>query len=265
MRATRGTRQRREGRHPPSSSLWPAALWIVRHGQSAGNAAADRAEAAASAVIDIAERDADVPLSSLGERQARALGRWFAAQPPEQRPTVILSSPYLRALQTARFVAQALPQEVTVVADERLREKDLGSLDRLTRRGWVERFPEQAEARRRLGKFYFRAPGGESWCDVLLRVRSAAAELQLRYVHERPLIVAHQVVVLCLRYVIERLDEAAILRIDGEAALANCAVTAYAAGGDGEAPKLTLYNHVAPLEEAHEAITAATDPPVAPR
>ena len=257
MRATRGNGQRRVG--------WPSALWIVRHGQSAGNAAAARAEAAASEIIDIAERDADVPLSSLGERQARALGRWFAARPAEQQPTIILGSPYLRAQQTARLVADALPRKVSVFADERLREKDLGSLDRLTHRGWAERYPEQAEARRRLGKFYFRAPGGESWCDVVLRVRSVAEELQVRYAAERPLIVAHQVVVLCLRYVIERLDEAAILRIDAQAELANCSVTAYESEGAGASPRLTLYNHVAPLEDAHEPVTAATDAPVAPR
>ena len=244
---------------------WPDTLWIVRHGQSAGNTAAARAEAAARDVIDVAERDADVPLSALGERQAGALARWFANLPPQQRPTTILSSPYLRALQTARIVAERLPDGVAIFADERLREKDLGSLDRLTHRGWAERYPEQAEARARLGKFYFRAPGGESWCDVILRVRSVAEELQVRYADHRPLLVAHQVVVLCLRYVIERLDEAAILRIDAAAELANCSVTAYAAVGPRATPRLTLYNHVAPLEEANQPVTAATDAPVAPR
>ena len=32
---------------------WPRTLWIVRHGQSAGNVARDAAEAAGLAVIDI--------------------------------------------------------------------------------------------------------------------------------------------------------------------------------------------------------------------
>ncbi len=41
------------------------------------------------------------------------------------------------------------------------------------------------------------------------------------------LIVAHQVVVLCLRYIIETLDEKAILAIDAEGDVANCAVTEY--------------------------------------
>ena len=60
---------------------WPERLWIVRHGESAGNVARDAADAAGPAVIDIAERDVDVPLVALGEEQADALGRWFAELP----------------------------------------------------------------------------------------------------------------------------------------------------------------------------------------
>ena len=58
---------------------WPDRLWIVRHGESAGNVARDAAMTAGLAEIDIAGRDVDVPLSALGEQQSRALGRWFAA------------------------------------------------------------------------------------------------------------------------------------------------------------------------------------------
>jgi probable phosphoglycerate mutase len=56
--------------------------------------------------------------------------------------------------------------------DERLREKEFGILDRLTRAGIEEQFPDQAEFRRLLGKFYHRPPGGESW----VRRHSAAAQ-----------------------------------------------------------------------------------------
>ena len=60
---------------------WPQEIWLVRHGQSAGNVARDAAEAAAGLSIDIAERDVDVPLSELGVRQSQALADWFAAHP----------------------------------------------------------------------------------------------------------------------------------------------------------------------------------------
>src|SRR3954470_20871133 len=83
---------------------WPDVLWIVRHGQSAGNVARDAAEAAGLPLIDIATRDVDVPLSELGEQQAIALGHWFATLSEPQRPTVILTSPYARARATAQHI-----------------------------------------------------------------------------------------------------------------------------------------------------------------
>ena len=64
-----------------AAQKWPQTLWVVRHGQSSGNVARDAAEAAGLADITIAERDVDVPLSPLGERQSDALGRWFVELP----------------------------------------------------------------------------------------------------------------------------------------------------------------------------------------
>ena len=80
---------------------WPGHLWIVRHGESAGNVARDAAMTAGLPRIDLDIRDVDVPLSPRGERQADALGRWFAAMPREQQPQVVLVSPYVRARDTA--------------------------------------------------------------------------------------------------------------------------------------------------------------------
>ena len=109
------------------------------------------------------------------------------------------------------------------------REKEFGILDRLTKLGIEQRFPEQAEARARVGKFYFRPPGGESWCDVILRLRSVFDTISLHHSGpgKRVLIVAHQVIVLCCRYLLEGMDEAQILAIDRERDVANCGVTWY--------------------------------------
>lgn len=38
------------------------------------------------AVIDLADRDMDVPLSSLGEQQSQAIGGWFAGLSADERP-----------------------------------------------------------------------------------------------------------------------------------------------------------------------------------
>lgn len=250
---------------------WPDVMWIVRHGESAGNVARDKAEAAGLPVIDILMRDVDVPLSPLGERQAAALGRWFAKLPSEEQPTVILSSPYLRARETSRLALEAAGinhEDITFITDERLREKEFGILDRLTRVGIQEKYPEQAEARSVLGKFYFRPPGGESWCDVILRLRSLIDTITRDYRRERVLIVSHQVVVNCFRYLLERMSEEQILELDRTNEIANCAVTSYEfAQKLGRRGKLALklYNFVTPLEEAGTPITTKPDAPVAPK
>jgi len=243
------------------SSTCPTRLWIVRHGESAGNLALLDAERRGAKTIDIHGRDVDVPLSELGERQARAVGRWFAQQVEAERPSVIISSPYVRALQTTRHISNELP-EAECIDDERLREKEFGELNRYTKSGILAHFPEEARRRADLGKFYYRPPGGESWCDVVLRLRSVLQDLQLSYAGERVLIVAHQVVVHCLRYVIERLDERRLLEIDGANDVPNCAITSYRAINEAGHARLELreYCFIAPLEEAGEAVTASPDP-----
>ncbi|MFC3126103.1 histidine phosphatase family protein [Pseudoroseomonas globiformis] len=241
---------------------WPERLWIVRHGESSGNVARAAALAARQARIDVAERDVDVPLSSLGGQQSRTLGRWFAAMPEHERPEVLLTSPYRRARQTAEWMHKqgALGSEPgRMVVDERLREKEFGVLDRLTSHGIAEQYPDQVEFRRFLGKFYHRPPGGESWCDVILRLRSALDTISLHHSGRRVLIVGHQVVVLCLRYLLEGLTEEEILAIDREGDVANCGVTEYSFDPDpapGGALVLRRYNFIAPLEDEGTETTA---------
>lgn len=250
---------------------WPDRLWIVRHGQSAGNVARDAADAAGLGRIDIADRDMDVPLSALGREQARALGDWFARQLEADRPRSLMVSPYRRAIETSQIFRDAgglVSTRQKVCIDERLREKEFGVLDRLTRVGIEQQFPEQAEFRRLLGKFYHRPPGGESWCDVILRLRSLLDTMSLHHAGDRVMIVAHQVVVLCLRYLLESLSEAEILAVDREGDIANCGVTEYrfdrSAGPDGGLT-LVRYNFTAPLEAQAAPVTAAPDANVAAR
>jgi broad specificity phosphatase PhoE len=250
---------------------WPSRLWIVRHGQSAGNVALQAADAAGSHVIDIAQRDVDVPLSPLGHRQAEAVGRWFAALPEDERPEVMLASPYVRARQTAVHICEAggvAGAARPPIVDERLREREFGVFDRLTTAGIRDRFPDLAEHRALLGKFYHRAPGGESWADVILRLRSALDSISLHYADRRVLIVCHQVVVLCMRYILEEMDEAQILAIDKEGEVLNCGVCEYefdCSDPLGCQPKLLRYNLAAPLIEENAPITSAPDAIVAVR
>lgn len=247
---------------------WPSILWVVRHGQSAGNVARDAADAAGAHRIALSGRDVDVPLSSLGREQATALGRWFSRR--EVRPDVMLASPYVRAQETARLFRDAggcAPDE-RICVDERLREKEFGILDGLTTAGIQALVPEQARFRSLLGKFYHRAPGGESWCDVILRLRSLLDTVSLHYGGRPVMIVAHQVVVLCLRYILENLTEEEILAIDKLGDVSNCGVTEYrfdpSAGKDGNLV-LVHYNVTAPLDEDHTPVTSDPDAMVAAR
>jgi broad specificity phosphatase PhoE len=210
-----------------------AELWLVRHAQSEGNVADDRARSARAERLELDIRDPDVPLSGAGKEQARALGAsWRGLSPEQGRPTRVLSSPYERAYRTAVLAVEAAGWDLPLARDERLRERDLGLLDGFTRYGIEAQFPEEAQRRARLGKFYYRPPGGESWADVAGRVR-AVLEGHSPRAGERLLVVSHQAVLMLFRYVLEDLDEQQVLEIDRAQGVANTSLTVYA-GPPGE-------------------------------
>jgi broad specificity phosphatase PhoE len=251
-----------------SHTDWPARLWIVRHGQSAGNIAREVAESKGLELIDLVTRDADAPLSPLGMEQAGALSHWFAQMDEGERPCSFLVSPFVRAQQTMWAVTDALRVDRDEIhVDERLREKEFGILDGYTTHGIQTNFPELKAQRALVGKFYFRPPGGESWCDVILRLRSMVEVLRRDHVGDRVLLVAHQVIVNCFRYLLECLDEAAILAMDKAADVPNCGVTEYALEGQGGDIRFRQQrvNFVLPLLEAGASVTTAKDQPAGPK
>ncbi|WP_182706226.1 histidine phosphatase family protein [Thermomonospora cellulosilytica] len=200
------------------------ALIATRHGESTGNIAHETARQTPGPKIeqvDIADRDADIPLSELGRAQAAAFGRRLAALPAAERPTVAVCSPYLRALDTAEIALAALADPPELVVDERLRDREQGVLHGLTEHGIRVRHPEEADRRERIGKFYYRPPGGESWADVILRLRAAYNDIDLDFPGERVLVVAHDAVVVLTRYIAERLTEPQVMEIESHP-VANC-------------------------------------------
>lgn len=248
------------------ASPGPARLWMVRHGQSAGNVARDAAELGGLDAVALATRDIDVDLTELGERQAGAVATWLLEAGDDARPTIILSSPYRRARRTAGIIAGRLrlrdyPEPIL---DERLRERELGVLDHLTRTGIETRHPDEAARMTALGKFYHRPPGGESWCDVILRVRSWFDTVCREFPDERIVVVTHGVVLMCISYLLERLDEPTLLGLAADNAIVNCGVTGYARVAGSTKPaglERTCFNLVAPLAEAGEPVTATPDRP----
>ncbi len=97
----------------------------------------------------------DIPLNTNGLEQAQALALHLKDHPI----TAIYSSDLLRARQTAAPIAQALG--LTVQADARLRELNLGSFQGLTNAEISSQYPQQA-AQMREDYLGFPFPEGES-------------------------------------------------------------------------------------------------------
>ncbi len=234
-------------------------LWLVRHAESNGNVADDAARSARAARLTFDVRDPDVDLSPTGTRQAAALGIWLRGLAVEEQPDVVLCSPYVRARRTAEVAIDSAGRSLDIHVDERLRERDLGVFDGYTGSGIRETFPEEAERRQRLGKFYYRPPGGESWADVALRIRSLLMSMAAdsAFSGRRVLVVTHQAVAMVFRYVVEDLSEQQVLDIDAATQIANCAVTAY----DEVDGRLVLrrFNDVAHLSRVDEPVTEEPD------
>ena len=174
-------------------------LVLVRHGESVGNVAAEAARAARAEVIDVPSRDADVGLSPTGVEQARSWGRALAGESPDEPFDAVWCSPYRRARETAEVALEEAGLDLAVRVDERLRDRELGVLDRLTGAGVRARFPEEAARRQWLGKFYHRPPGGESWADLALRVRSLLADVDREEDGQRVLLVLHDALMMSVR------------------------------------------------------------------
>ena len=200
-------------------------LILVRHGESTANVARERAEAGGSEVIAVESRDADVPLSPLGTEQARAVGRWLATRDRASLGNVSFASPYVRARGTGAVALAESRQDMALVVDERLRDKELGVLDTLTLHGVRTRFPQEWDRRRWLGKFYYRPPGGESWVDMALRIRSFLRDVPVGSGGNDVVVFTHDAIIMLFRYVCENMDEAALLDLAATNTIGNCSIT----------------------------------------
>jgi broad specificity phosphatase PhoE len=236
-------------------------LWLVRHGESIGNIAATRAEIEGLDVIPLDVRDADVPLSDTGQEQAAALGAWLA----DHRDGIDLYwvSPYARARETLAIALGDAAAGRTVFVDERLRDRELGILDLLTRQGVARLHPEEFSRRRHLGKFYHRPPGGESWADVALRLRSFLREA-LESGPETAMLVVHDAVVMLLLYILLPLREDELLSFADDHTVLNASITHLVRADAGW--ELAVFSDVAHLQREGADVTAHPgDPDVQPR
>jgi broad specificity phosphatase PhoE len=214
-----------------------AELILIRHGQSAANVAFPKADAAGLVESGLSGRDADVPLTEVGVRQAEAVGHWLAALPADEVPQVVITSPYLRARETWRIAAETsgldLPAPTT---DDRLVDRLLGDLEMLTRAAIAARYPDEEGRRRSGGPYVYRPPGGESFGDIAERLTAFVADLNREHAGKRVVVVAHDAVVLMMRYVIEGLDWDRIGEVERAGRVLNASITRF----DGSSGRLVL-------------------------
>jgi broad specificity phosphatase PhoE len=220
-----------------------AELVLIRHGQSTSNVAFPRADAEGLLESGLTGRDADVELTELGVHQAEAIGRWLGTLRADRLPEVVITSPYLRAIETWRIAAATsglgLPGPIT---DDRLVDRLLGDLEMLTRAAIAKRFPDEPGRLTAAGEYYYRPPGGETFGDIAERLTSFLGDLNRDHAGQRVAVVAHDAVVLTMRAVIERLDWDAVAAIARSGPVRNASITRF----DGTSGRLVLdgYNTV---------------------
>ena len=146
-------------------------LTLVRHGQTASSAR--HAYSGRS----------DIPLTQSGREQARAA----AGQLADAGVDAVISSPLIRAHDTAQAIAEATGAPLTV--DERLTEVDYGPFEGLDRAGAREQVGDAFEAWR-ADAFGAPVPGMEPLAEALERARAATADALAA--HRHPVIVGHQ-------------------------------------------------------------------------
>ena len=140
-------------------------LFIARHGQTQWN------------VENKICGRTDVPLTALGQEQAKALAENARGLKLDR----IIASPLLRAKQTAAAVAEVcgLPVEY----DDRLMEQEYGIYEAKSTSD-----PGFLENRR---QFAYRYPGGESMMQVAVRVYNLLEDVKKQHSDENVLLVCH--------------------------------------------------------------------------
>ena len=127
----------------------------------------------------------ELPLSSLGRRQAQAVAGYIAAS---WKPEAVYTSPLGRCRETGAAIAAHLRLEPQPI--EGLADIDYGEWQGLTREQAKERWPDETE-------LWFRAPhltaipGGETVRALLSRATAALRDILRRHSDETVAVVGH--------------------------------------------------------------------------
>lgn len=160
---------------------------IVRHGQSKAN------EGGFLAGVT------DVPLSSLGEKQAKAVSEYILSK---YKVDVVYSSPLERACNTVKGVADAL--NLPIVKDDRLIEFNFGDLEGLTLED-IKANHDNAYGKWASNPGVYVPKGGESMTQLQARVIESLKEIGKKEDGKTVLIGSHSSVVRALQCYIQGL------------------------------------------------------------
>ncbi|HVP29301.1 MAG TPA: histidine phosphatase family protein [Myxococcota bacterium] len=154
-----------------------ARIVLIRHGESVANA----------------ERRFTVgpfePLTARGRGEAIAVGRAVRAR---FDPVALYTSPFVRALETARHLGGLLGLDPVVVED--LREQDFGEL-----RGRSYGDYAGDPSAQGIGRWEHRPPGGETLLEVARRAGAALDALAKAHLGQEIVVVSHGAVMAALR------------------------------------------------------------------
>lgn len=147
-------------------------IFIIRHGQS---------EANLKTYNEIKE-DCKIKLTNEGHMQAEEAGKFLSQTIPQNEinDSIIISSTYLRALQTTQQINKSL--NIKTTKDSRLVEFDRGIFIKCKyserKLKYPKEFQEYQNMQHSKDKFFAKPPEGESGLDVYRRVRPITFELK---------------------------------------------------------------------------------------
>lgn len=203
-------------------------LYLVRHGQTAGN------------VNRLFIGATDIPLDEIGERQAIELGQRFT----DIELDAIVTSPLQRARRTAEAIGDVRGLSPIVVPG--LSEMNFGGAEGLSFQQVVEQFPELRDDLTSIANLDLTFPGGESRRGFAERISAAFLGILERYEGKRVAAVAHGGVIGTLYAQLHHDPDPDMARY----AVANCSIGHLVVTPDHT--RIELWNDVTHLTEVIE-------------
>lgn len=158
---------------------WPRKLVLVRHAESEGNVLSQKDRAKCNVSTH------DYALTERGKKQALITGEYLKKQ------FVEFDTYYVSYYRRSKDTMSLMYPEAKVYEDPRLAEGQRGIWHVLSEEQMEQCFPEEVLRKKREGLYHYRAPGGENWPDMELRIHSFLGTLSRDYEDQKVLIVAH--------------------------------------------------------------------------